>query len=148
MIKDERTNVDQLMGDTAELTAWLLPIALITIPITVAITVGAYFLFPFVVARLPVDYFRNRDCHRPSKSIVTRFLRNAVGGFLLVIGPIVVLPIFVLPPGSGLALMVVGLALMDFSGKQAVLDRAVRFPGVLPLLNWMRKRRRVPPFEL
>lgn len=67
---------------------------------------------------------------------------------MIIAGPIVMLPLFTLPPGSGLVVMVVGIGIMDFKGKRKVLRKFLRFAKVRKLLNWMRLRSGLKPFEL
>lgn len=105
--------------------------------------VGSLALLPWVVVRIPVDYFARR---RPP---TTRFrrqhpvlrgtiwvLRNLVGAVLVAAG----IAMLVLP-GQGLLTIAIGLVTADFPGKRRLELWLVSRPGILKSLNWIRTRR-------
>ncbi len=104
---------------------------------------------PWVVARLPADYFtrptrspwRNLGAE-PWYALLLGLVKNLVGAVLLVLG---VLMLFT--PGQGLLTLLVGLLLMNFPGKYRLERLLVGRPGVLAALNWLRQRKGTEPFE-
>jgi Putative transmembrane protein (PGPGW) len=104
--------------------------------------VGSILVLPFLVARLPEDYFRDpqpyvgrlRQLH-PLGHMALLVLKNLVG-WVLVLAGIAML----LLPGQGVLTILVGLVLCDFPGKRALERGLAGRPAVLGALNWMRRR--------
>ena len=104
---------------------------------------------PWVVTRLPADYFSQARRHtwresdgEPLFAVFIGFLKNVVGGALVVLGLIMLVT-----PGQGLLTLLAGLLLMNFPGKYRLERWLVMRPGVLRALNWLRARQGHPPFE-
>lgn len=104
---------------------------------------------PWVVARLPHDYFN--QSHRavwrfsggePWFALVLGGLKNLVGALLMLLGIIMLVT-----PGQGLLTLLVGLLLMNFPGKYQLERWLVQRPGVMVALNWLRSRSGHPPFD-
>jgi len=104
---------------------------------------------PWVVARLPHDYFN--QSHRavwrysgdePWFALLLGGLKNLLGALLVLLGVIMLVT-----PGQGLLTLLVGLLLMNFPGKYELERWLVRRPGVLGALNWLRRRRGHIPFD-
>jgi hypothetical protein len=112
--------------------------------------VGSLLLVPWLVVRIPKDYFAKP---RPPKSPFADehpqlrwlglILKNLLGGLLLLSG----LAMLVLP-GQGLLTLAIGIMLLDFPGKFRLETRIVRFGPVLKSINWLRRRAHAPPLEL
>jgi hypothetical protein len=105
---------------------------------------------PWVVTRLPEDYFNHpeRESWRASNSepllaLLLGLLKNAVGAVLLCLGAIMLFT-----PGQGILTILAGLLLMNFPGKFRLERWLVQRPGVLKSLNWLRTRRGKAPFRL
>ncbi|MFW6092869.1 MAG: PGPGW domain-containing protein [Pseudomonadota bacterium] len=104
---------------------------------------------PWVVARLPADYFTRRrrsvlrgSARRPFVPMVLGLLKNLLGGVLVLLGTIMLVT-----PGQGLLTLLAGLLLLNFPGKYRLERWLVLRPGVLRTLNWLRRRRRQAPFR-
>ena len=104
---------------------------------------------PWVVWRLPHDYFsrRRRQVLRETPLAmvyngVLVALKNIVGAGLVALGLLMLVT-----PGQGLLTVLVGLLLMNFPGKYRLERWLVMRPGVLRALNWLRRRRGLPPFD-
>lgn len=117
--------------------------------VSVAAVVATIAAVPWVVARLPGDYFVQPrretwgpDAGAPLFTSVIDILKNIVGMLLVLLGLIMLLT-----PGQGLLTMLVGLLLMNFPGKYRLECWLVRRPGVLRALNWLRRRRGQAPFD-
>lgn len=104
---------------------------------------------PWVVARLPHDYFN--QSHRavwhnagdePWFALVLGALKNIVGALLVLLGVLMLVT-----PGQGLLTLLVGLLLMNFPGKYQLERWLVQRPGVLRALNWLRRRGGHTPFD-
>ena len=105
---------------------------------------------PWVVTRLPEDYFNHpeRESWRVSNSepllaLLLGLLKNAVGAVLLCLGAVMLFT-----PGQGILTILAGLLLMNFPGKFRLERWLVQRPGVLKSLNWLRTRRGKAPFRL
>jgi hypothetical protein len=99
-------------------------------------------LLPYLVVRIPEDYFlhrhRRHDYTRDRHPVLHHaivVLKNAVGLTLILAG----IAMLVLP-GQGLLTLLIGLMLTDFPGKYALERRIVGQPGVLRAVNWLRQR--------
>ena len=111
--------------------------------------VGTVLGVPWVVSRLPHDYFNQpqrsvwrESADEPLLALVVGMLKNALGVLLVLLG---LLMLFT--PGQGLLTLLVGLLLMNFPGKYRLERWLVQRAGVLRALNWLRLRRGHPPFD-
>lgn len=104
-------------------------------------------LLPFLVVRIPADYFSHH--HRPQDYAHERhplvhhaivIVKNTLGLILILAGLAMLLL-----PGQGLLTLLIGLTLTDFPGKYALEKRIVGQPGVLKAINWLRQRAGHPP---
>lgn len=115
---------------------------------SVAMFLATLLALPIVIARLPPDYFSAgkepesmwAQSH-PALRITMRILRNALGVLLLILGLI-----FLLTPGQGLLSILVALILIDFPGRRRLVQRVARNRRLLAALNWIRTKRKRPPF--
>lgn len=110
---------------------------------------GTLALVPWLVARIPADYFTRAPGRDPKPSRVLAALRlpllltrNLLGLLLLVAG----IAMLVLP-GQGLLTIVIALMLMNFPGKFRLQCWLVARPAVLRSINWLRARAQRPPLE-
>jgi hypothetical protein len=106
------------------------------------------FLLPWVVVRLPSDYFSAEPSspgrtHASVLGVFVRIGKNALGAIFLLGG----LMMLVLP-GPGCLAMLVGLGLLEFPGKHRLLNAIVCRPSVLDPLNSMRKKEGVAPLRV
>lgn len=107
------------------------------------------FLSPWLVSKLPVDYFRSAELgdedEKPDRSLrglLLAIVRNVLGCVFVLAGiAMVVLP------GPGLATILLGVLLMDFPGKSKLVRYIASRPGVIDGLNWMRKKAGAPPLD-
>lgn len=116
--------------------------------ISLGTLVAAIVLVPWVVNRLPEDYF----CRPRRQSLRTgdggplawlfAALKNLLGATLVLLG---LLMLFT--PGQGLVTVLVGLLLMNFPGKYRLERAVVRKESVMRALNWFRRRRGKPDFR-
>lgn len=129
--------VEQIWAWVLEHPTWL------WIPTAVSVTalIGAAVALPRLVAALPADHFLQEG---PAPSSMRRKIaRNALGLVLAAAG----LAMLVLP-GQGLLTLLVGLALLDFPGRQRVIRALLKIPAVARGLQWIRKRGGKAPFDL
>jgi hypothetical protein len=111
--------------------------------------VGTIIGVPWVVTRLPHDYFSRprravwRDtADEPVFALVLGVFKNLLGALLVLLGLVMLVT-----PGQGLLTLLVGLLLMNFPGKYQLERWLVLRPGVLRGLNWLRSRRDQTPFD-
>lgn len=105
---------------------------------------------PWLVARIPADYFAHRKRHgtplkqgHPLIRLLLLIGKNLLGTILLAGGLIM---LFV--PGQGLLTMAMGLLLLDYPGKFALERRIARQHSVLAGLNWLRARAGATPLVI
>jgi len=112
--------------------------------------IGTIIGIPWVVTRLPHDYFSRpqravwrESAGEPVFALVLGVLKNILGALLAVLGLVMLVT-----PGQGLLTLLVGLLLMNFPGKYQLERWLVLRPGVLRGLNWLRNRRDQAPFDI
>lgn len=101
-------------------------------------------LLPWLLSRIPADYFRYRN---PQESwgmllLPRNVLRNVLGLPVLLAG----ISMLILP-GQGFITILLGLAIMQFPGKFRLERWVLRQPGVLRAVNWIRRRSGVGELE-
>ena len=105
-------------------------------------------LMPFVIMRLPEDYFLSPQNGDQTSTVLrdssTLFLvfKNLMGGVLLCLG---VVMLFL--PGPGLMVALIGLSLVDITGKRWVLGRILNISGLRSAINGLRGKRGRPPLK-
>lgn len=111
---------------------------------------GSLLTLPWLVARLPVDYFDDARRHAPAAHrrhplihalIIT--VKNLLG-WLLVLAGLLMLVL----PGQGMLTLLMGILLINFPGKYRLERRLVANPQLFRGLNWLRARRGVPALHL
>ena len=111
--------------------------------------VGSVIAIPWILIRLPQDYFCEshprtwlKDRH-PVLRLIALALKNFVG-WILLLGGIAMLVL----PGQGLLTILIGVSLMDFPGKRAIERKLVSRPLVLQAINRIRERFDRPPLVI
>jgi len=111
--------------------------------------VGTLVALPWVVARLPPDYFahaqrpvRRRHGQSAGAHLLVRLGKNLLGLLIVVVGVALLLL-----PGQGILTILIGLMLLDFPGKRRLERRLVQQPSVWRALNWMRAKAQQPALE-
>jgi archaellum biogenesis protein FlaJ (TadC family) len=113
--------------------------------ISLVMFVGGLIALRFIVIYLPADFLvaeRNPLSQKinPVVYVLLVILRNVVGLVILLAGVIMLFT-----PGQGVLSIVVGLMLMTFPGKRALILRLVRISSVHKGLNTLRARYNKPP---
>lgn len=116
---------------------------------SVLMLAGSVLLTPWILLRLPHDYFHNPR-HRPMESLRPRpalrilllILKNSVGLLLLIAG----LGMLVLP-GQGLLTLLVAFILLDFPGKFALKCNFISRPRLQKAINHYRQKHGRAPFS-
>jgi hypothetical protein len=117
---------------------------------SVAMFIGTLIVIPFLVVRIPEDYFARRSRRVTMKQIRHPMLKGLMFGLKNLLGAIFLLAgvAMLALPGQGVLTIVIGLALLDFPGKFAFERWLVRRRAVLGTINWMRRRRGRPLLRL
>jgi hypothetical protein len=118
------------------------PEALVTLTaVSLVVFVGTLVAIPFILIRLPSDYFDVRvprmwmKNHHPVLRFLGHLVKNVVGLMFVLAGLAMLLL-----PGQGLLTMLIGISLLDFPGKQRLEARIVGQPAVLNVINALRSR--------
>lgn len=122
--------------------------------VSMALLAISLFALPWLIARLPEDYFtiegqarlaaerRANPTHKWIK-LSLRILRN-VGGVLIALSGVAML----LLPGQGIIAILVGLMLVDYPGKHRMERKLMGKPWVHRPLNWLRAKVKRQPFAV
>ncbi len=111
---------------------------------SVFIFLASLLAIPFLVVRIPPDYFRYGKrkttpspfaSHHPAVRLFLRIVQNVLGYVCIGLG----IAMLVLP-GQGILTIVAGLILIHFPGKDRFLMWLVRRKSVLRSINWLRQR--------
>ncbi len=155
MVGDEEESaraIDRLWKEAAEVQAWIgdHPALVTSLTMLSALMfVGSLLLGPWLLVRLPPDYFLYR---RPPgvwfrEWPVLRWtfvaLKNLLGLVLVLVGTVMIVT-----PGQGILTIFIGSTLLNIPGKQRFELWLVSRPRVLRALNWLRMKAKRPPFEV
>ncbi len=111
--------------------------------------VGTLITIPFILVRLPADYFDTRvprhwlKDHHPVLRLAGHLVKNVVGSIFLFAG---FLMLFL--PGQGILTMLIGISMLDFPGKRKIEAKLIGQPAVLGAINAMRRKFDKPPLTL
>jgi hypothetical protein len=130
------------MADWNSLLGWLALVSVVTFA-------GSMILVPYMVVRIPADYFcaarRGQTAWSRRHSVprvLLALLKNLLG-FVLVLAGILMLFL----PGQGLLTILMGLLLMNFPGKYRLERYLVARGPVLRGINWLRLRAGREPLQ-
>lgn len=111
---------------------------------------GSLFLTPWLLVRLPADYFLVEKPHLWTRlktaSLGRRALllaKNALGVLCIAAGLLMLIL-----PGQGLLTIIAGVFLLDFHGKKELERKLVSRPKILKAINWLRRRHGRPELVL
>jgi archaellum biogenesis protein FlaJ (TadC family) len=123
-----------------EYAVWIFVISLLSFIIGIA-------SMPWLVARIPVNYFSHHNRHRtpqkahhPIVGLVLTGLKNLLGIVLVVIGIIMLFT-----PGQGLLSILFGLMIMNYPGKYRLECWIIKRPMIFNTINTMREKKGQPP---
>jgi len=103
--------------------------------------IGSLVAIPWILIRLPSDYFDLRvprhwmKDHHPVLRIIGLVIKNILGIVFLIAG---FLMLFL--PGQGVLTMLIGISFMDFPNKRKLEARIVGQPALLKAINAMRQK--------
>lgn len=105
-------------------------------------------LIPYLVARIPADYFLLTNMQATPKSyswrlIIWLLIRNLIGVLLILAG----VAMLVLP-GQGILTILAGLFIAKFPGKYKLERYIVCKPMVINSLNWIRRRQNIAEIRI
>jgi len=117
--------------------------------VSAVVFLSSLIAIPFILVRLPVDYFDVRvpriwmKGRHPLLRTVSRIIQNVAGFLFFVAG----LSMLVLP-GQGVLTILIGISLMDFPRKRLLEAWIIGRPVVFNAVNSLRSRFGKPPFVL
>jgi hypothetical protein len=102
----------------------------------------------YFAAKIPQDYFTNKQ--RVSKlkesSIVLwlfyMIIKNLIGYIFIILGILALVL-----PGQGILMILIGLVMSDYPGKQNLERRIISIKTVRRGINWLRKKSGVKEIE-
>jgi hypothetical protein len=111
--------------------------------------VGSLIAIPFILVRLPADFFDTRvprrwmENHHPFLRVIGHLAKNVAGAIFLFAG---FLMLFL--PGQGILTMLIGVTMLDFPGKRKLEAKMIGQPTVLNAINTMREKFGKPPLTI
>jgi len=108
--------------------------------------VGSLIAIPWILIRLPSDYFDMRvprlwmKDHHPILRLIGLIIKNCLGTVFLMAG---FLMLFL--PGQGVLTMLIGISFLDFPNKRKLEARIVGQPAILNTINRMRHKFKKSP---
>jgi hypothetical protein len=114
--------------------------------LSVVFFIGSLIAIPFILVRLPTDFFDTRvprrwmENHHPVLRLLGHLVKNVIGAIFLFVG---FLMLFL--PGQGILTMLIGVTMLDFPGKHKLEARMIGRPAVLNAINTMRQKFGRPP---
>lgn len=128
-------NLFDLIWGNETLLLWLGIVSLLSF-------VASLFLIPFLVVRIPVDYFaesKRQTPHWAEQHVILRWLIKLVKNLLGVIFILLGLAMLVLP-GQGLLTLLIGVLLLNFPGKYRFERWLIQRPAIYRAVAWLRRR--------
>ncbi len=116
------------------------------VALVLGFTVVSSGLAVLVVVLLPADYFYRQPSGWYARPLVRwplLVLKNLLGAVLVPLG-IIMIP----APGPGLVVLVIGLSLVNFPGKQVLEKRLLARPSVMKSMNRLRATFGRPPLQV
>ncbi|MBX3301121.1 MAG: hypothetical protein KF693_02780 [Nitrospira sp.] len=117
--------------------------------LSVVFFIGSLIAIPFILVRLPTDFFDTRvprrwmENHHPVLRLFGHLVKNVIGAIFLFVG---FLMLFL--PGQGILTMLIGVTMLDFPGKRKLEARMIGQPAVLNTVNSMRQKFGKPPLTI
>jgi uncharacterized Tic20 family protein len=97
---------------------------------------------PFLLGKIPVDYFTQSHQCKNNCNFVVATIKNLIGLVLLLAGIIMLVT-----PGQGIISILLGLFLMEFPGKRKLELKLIGNDATFQAINWLRSKAGVPPLE-
>lgn len=120
-----------------EIPRWL---QVAVVAASAAMFVGSALAIPWLLVRVPADYFARP--HAP-RALGVRVLRSLVGAALVVVG----VAMLVLP-GQGMLTILVGVGVLDLPWKRRLVRRVLSMPTVKGAVDRMRANAGRPPLDV
>jgi hypothetical protein len=112
--------------------------------------IGTLIALPWLVKRIPDDYFSDRKRirklwaeHHPLIRAVFLIIKNLFG-YIFILAGIIMLVL----PGQGILTILLGIIFIDIPGKYRFERWIVKRPNILRSINWLRRRARQEPITL
>ncbi len=123
------------INENGVLLGWLGLASLITF-------IASLIIIPILIARIPTDYFSDRQRHTSRSQRLHPFLFAALIAFKNLLGVVLILGgiLMLVLPGQGLLTILIGVTLTDFPGKYAMERRLVSQPSIFNAINWIRAK--------
>lgn len=113
---------------------------LLTVVFSIAVGAAMIAAVPWLISRLPEDYFVRP---RPPASVPLKVMRNILGAILVLVG----LALLILP-GQGVLTIVLGLSLVDLKAKHRAIQWILSRPKIWSGLQGLRAKLGRPPLVM
>ena len=117
--------------------------------LSIVFFVGSLIAIPFILVRLPTDFFDTRvprrwmENHHPVLRLLGHLAKNVVGAIFVFAG---FLMLFL--QGKCILTMLIGITMLDFPGKRKLEAKMIGQPAVLNAINGMREKFGKPPLTI
>lgn len=107
-----------------------------------ALLVAMILFTPYLVGKIPTDYFINEIYDKNQDSFIIVLLKNLIGLILLLLGFIMLFT-----PGQGVITILLGLMIMQFPRKRKLEKKIIANKNALKILNWLREKNNKEPLK-
>lgn len=110
--------------------------------ISFVLLVAMILITPWLVGKIPSDYFTNSIYDKNHTNFFIVLLKNFMGIILLLLGFIMLFT-----PGQGIITLLLGLIIMQFPGKRKLEKKIIANKNALKILNWLRAKNNKEPLK-
>lgn len=110
--------------------------------ISFVLLVAMILITPWLVGKIPNDYFTNSIYDKNHTNFFIVLLKNFMGIILLLLGFIMLFT-----PGQGIITLLLGLIIMQFPGKRKLEKKIIANKNALKILNWLRAKNNKEPLK-
>lgn len=114
--------------------------------ISAVVFVVSLVAMPFLLSKIPVDYFVQNKQHKAEikglRDLLIIGIKTIVGLVLFLAGIVMLVT-----PGQGIISILLGLFLLEFPGKRKLELKFIHHELTFKTMNWLRSKANRPPFK-
>jgi len=103
--------------------------------LTILMVIASLIIAPIVIVHLPDDYLRRNHADKKSRKHPALAIARNIAGWLFIAAGLAMLIL----PGQGVIVLILGIILAEFPGKQRLLRWIITRPRILKSINRIRE---------